>query len=143
MSKVLDIVVNGENFQVEVIYRSKEQVRFKIQEREYLVEFLSEVPHGGQVKSIKNQSSSKFKKIASIDGILQISTPIPGLVSKINITLGQKIAPGDLLVQIEAMKMQNNIFSEVAGEVSQIHIEKGDEVSVGQILVGIKQKWKS
>ena len=66
-----------------------------------------------------------------------IAAPLAGNVWKIEVTAGQKVQEGDLLLILEAMKMENEIFADKDGTVSQILIKEGDAVDIGQILVTI------
>ena len=66
-----------------------------------------------------------------------IAAPLAGNVWKIEVSIGQKVQEGDLLLILEAMKMENEIFADKDGTVSQILIKEGDAVEIGQILVVI------
>jgi methylmalonyl-CoA carboxyltransferase small subunit len=48
---------------------------------------------------------------------------------------GQTIQSGDLLLVLEAMKMETNITSPIAGKVSKVNVQPGDAVQVGQVVV--------
>ncbi|TWJ18352.1 sodium-extruding oxaloacetate decarboxylase subunit alpha [Geobacter argillaceus] len=64
-----------------------------------------------------------------------VAAPLAGNVWKIEVTQGQKVQEGDLLLILEAMKMENEIFADKDGIVSQIHIQEGNAVDIGQILL--------
>jgi oxaloacetate decarboxylase alpha subunit len=66
-----------------------------------------------------------------------VAAPLAGNVWKIEVSAGQKVQEGDLLLILEAMKMENEIFADTDGTVSQILIKEGDAVDIGQILVVI------
>ena len=66
-----------------------------------------------------------------------VSAPMPGTILKVNVTAGQAVKEGDLLVVLEAMKMENEIFAPKAGTVAQVLVNKGSSVDTGAALVVI------
>lgn len=62
-------------------------------------------------------------------------SPISGVVFKINVAVGQKIAVDELVVVLEAMKMETNITAHVAGTVKKIYRSPGEAVQNGQVLI--------
>ena len=66
-----------------------------------------------------------------------IKSPMPGNVLKINVTQGQQVKEGDVLIILEAMKMENEVVSTKAGTVAQILVTKGAVVETDSPLVVI------
>jgi len=66
-----------------------------------------------------------------------VDSPMPGTILKVNVTAGQTVKEGDLLVILEAMKMENEIFVPKGGTVTQVLVEKGASVNTGDVLVVI------
>ena len=66
-----------------------------------------------------------------------LKAPLPGTVSEIKVSLGQQVNVGDVLLVLEAMKMQNNIESEFSGKVTSIVVKQGDTVMEGAVLLTI------
>ena len=66
-----------------------------------------------------------------------VKSPMPGNVLKINVTAGQKVNEGDVLLILEAMKMENEVVSTKTGTVAQIVVEKGAVVETDSPLVVI------
>ncbi len=64
-----------------------------------------------------------------------VISPIPGKIKQIAVKPGQTVAPGDLLMVIEAMKMDNEILCDVNATVSELLVKEGDSVSIGQPIV--------
>ena len=67
-----------------------------------------------------------------------VTTPIPGRVVKILVNAGDKIAAGDIVLVVEAMKMENRVAAPVDGTVKAIHIKEGDYVSADETLIQIE-----
>ena len=66
-----------------------------------------------------------------------VKSPMPGNVLKINVTVGQKVNEGDVLLILEAMKMENEVVSTKTGTVAQIVVDKGAVVETDSPLVVI------
>ena len=66
-----------------------------------------------------------------------LKAPLPGTVIDVKVQVGQQVSVGDTLLVLEAMKMQNNIESEVSGQVTSIIVKPGDTVLEGSIMMTI------
>jgi biotin carboxyl carrier protein len=64
-----------------------------------------------------------------------ITTPLPGTILDVFVNVGDAVKTGQKLVNLEAMKMENNIESEVDGVVKSVNVRKGDSVLEGDTLV--------
>ena len=63
--------------------------------------------------------------------------PLPGTITSINVKVGDTVAVGDVVIVLEAMKMQNNIEAEYAGTVTSITVNPGDSVMEGAVMLTI------
>ena len=66
-----------------------------------------------------------------------VKAPLPGTINAINVKVGDKVNVGDVVVVLEAMKMQNNIEAENAGTVTAILVNPGDSVMEGAVMLTI------
>ncbi len=66
-----------------------------------------------------------------------VKSPMPGNILKINVAQGQRVEEGDVLLVLEAMKMENEIVATKSGTVAQIVAAKGAVVETGAPLVVI------
>ena len=66
-----------------------------------------------------------------------VKSPMPGNVLKINVQQGQKVNEGDVLIVLEAMKMENDIVAPKTGTIAQIVVSKGTVVETGAPLIVI------
>ena len=64
-----------------------------------------------------------------------VTAPMPGNILKVAVTAGQAVKEGDLLLVLEAMKMENEIFAPCNGTVAQILVSKGSTVDTGATMV--------
>jgi biotin carboxyl carrier protein len=63
---------------------------------------------------------------------------MPGKVLQVSARPGMEVKPGDPLIILEAMKMENVLCAEIAGAVKEVHAEPGDMVEPGKLLVLIE-----
>lgn len=66
-----------------------------------------------------------------------VKAPLPGVVTKVLVKEGQAVKKGDVVLVLEAMKMENNITAEADGTVSGICVSAGDSVMEGTTLITI------
>lgn len=67
----------------------------------------------------------------------QITSPLPGSVWEIRVEEGQKIKEDEVVMILEAMKMENEIPADFDGTVKKILVEKGQTVKAGDILIEV------
>ncbi len=68
-----------------------------------------------------------------------VVAPIPGLILEYRVAVGDQVAAGDVLLILEAMKMENEITATAAGSVASLNHGNGDEVERGEVLLVIGQ----
>ncbi|HAR07637.1 sodium-extruding oxaloacetate decarboxylase subunit alpha [Cobetia sp.] len=64
-----------------------------------------------------------------------VSAPLAGNIFKVNVSVGDSVAEGDVVIILEAMKMETEIRAHQAGTVSAVKVKEGDSVSVGDVLI--------
>lgn len=72
------------------------------------------------------------------DGRWVLQSPLTGSVVDIRVEAGSVVAAGDVLLVVEAMKMQNELRSRVAGRVAAVHVSQGQRVERGLRLIEIE-----
>jgi len=80
------------------------------------------------LKSLAQSSGTGKKK-------LEVRAPMPALVVKIEVEVGDDVAAGQGLIILEAMKMENELKSHQAGKVKEIMVAKGKPVEKGELLM--------
>jgi biotin carboxyl carrier protein len=67
-----------------------------------------------------------------------VRAPMPGLVVRVNVEIGQQVAAGESVVVLQAMKMENDLGSPRDGTVAAVAVEAGQAVEQGQTLVELE-----
>jgi glutaconyl-CoA decarboxylase len=70
-------------------------------------------------------------------GGVSITSPMPGKILKVAVSVGQSIKNGEVVIILEAMKMENEIFATADGKVTEVRVGNGDAVNAGDVLVVI------
>jgi methylmalonyl-CoA carboxyltransferase small subunit len=122
----LKITVDGKLYEVEVEASEPEQ------------------PHPGYVPAlgqtqIPSASSAlptpSAKNAPALDESKVCRSPIAGVVVRVSAQVGQAIQVNDVLLVLEAMKMETSITSSISGKIAKISVQPGDAVQPGQVLV--------
>ena len=145
----MKLLVNGRSYEVELESKSAQALTFKLDGRRYKVSFEKELPKierelvGKSSRTRKegqgssNKRSKGSKKPITQTSANSLTAPIPGVITEVLIAIGDQVVEGEVLMHLEAMKMQNHIKAMADGVVTELAVENGDEVSEGQLLVVI------
>lgn len=72
-----------------------------------------------------------------------LKSPLPGKIISVNVKVGDRVKRGDLLLVIESMKMENEIYSPTDGTIVDVKIFPGDPVNIDDILLVIDESSKA
>ena len=64
----------------------------------------------------------------------EVKSPMTGRVVEVLVSVGDHVVEADLLVVVESMKMENEVFSEVAGTLSEVRLEEDQNVSEEEVI---------
>ncbi|MFH5773866.1 pyruvate carboxylase [Paracoccus sp. NGMCC 1.201697] len=82
---------------------------------------------------VKSQASARPKADPANES--HVGAPMPGVVASVAVTAGQKVHPGDLLLTIEAMKMETAIHADREGTIRTLHATPGQQIDAKDLLV--------
>ena len=74
-------------------------------------------------------------KPESVVNASSIVAPLPGLILKVMVKVGDTVTPGQDVMIMEAMKMENEIQSHIKGTVRELKVKEGDSISEGDVLI--------
>ena len=81
---------------------------------------------------------TKARPKADLNDVSQVAAPIPGLIAQLQVSVGGKVAKGDKLLMMEAMKMQNTVYAPCDGVIAELHVALGDTVEAKDLLIKIR-----
>ncbi|MCK6603407.1 MAG: biotin/lipoyl-binding protein [Ignavibacteriaceae bacterium] len=122
---IAEIEVNGTKYEIEVDKKMSKPITPK------LVRTAS-VPSTDVHKSQTKTTSGNISK-----GPGSVKSPLPGTILSIAVREGDTVKSGDLLLVLEAMKMENKINSDKNGIVKSVKIRPGDTVAEGDVMIEI------
>ncbi|HBJ19109.1 MAG TPA: acetyl-CoA carboxylase biotin carboxyl carrier protein subunit [Clostridiales bacterium] len=70
-------------------------------------------------------------------GAVKVTSPMPGTILEVKVSVGQAVKKGDVVCVLEAMKMENEIPAPEDGTVASVNIQKGASVNAGDLLVSL------
>lgn len=144
--KRYQITVGGRTFDVEVLSDPRQpEVEIQI-DGQVMTVVIATPPAGGEavqgevspIKAVAPAEAADWSPAPSdivVTSNDQVAAPLPGVVKSIAVQPGQQVVPGDELVVIEAMKMDNIIRASRPGTVETIHIAEGHRIAYGQLML--------
>lgn len=124
------IKLNGKVYEVEIEEVSKE-TSATILEKQGAASATREAAATTAEKETPAQPS------APVAGAETVEAPMPGNIVNVAVKVGDQVKKGQLLVVLEAMKMENEIVATRDGQIVSVKVSKGDAVNPGDVLVQI------
>ncbi len=120
-----DITVNGKAYSVEIV-------------GEAIAEKPVSKPRPVKKENVANtQPKADIPKPKSGGNSKAVLSPLPGVILELKVKQGDTVKKGDIVLIMEAMKMENNISTEFEGVISTIKVSKGQSVMQNDVLVEI------
>lgn len=138
-----NITVHGETYRVKVSgaghkSQGKRPFFIKIEDRleEVLVESLTEIlpTTAGVIEAESITQSTRPRPRKQGD----VTTPVPGKVMSIKVSIGDTVSEGDTVLTVESMKMENEAHTPISGVVKKIHVKVGDSVNPDETLIEVE-----
>ena len=121
--------------EVELLEKRGSQITFRYGENTYTTELQGSTRGGALNGAAPVASNTASQPAATQSDPNKVSSPMPGLVTKVLVENGANVSQGDTVVIIEAMKMENNIAAQIDGTVKEIMVSSGQEVGQGDVLL--------
>lgn len=125
---IYKVTLNGKIYEVEV-----EKGEAVIQ-AEYDAALPQSAPAPVAQAPVQTAAPAQAAPVATA-GANAIVAPMPGTINAVKVTSGQQVKKGDVLVILEAMKMENEIYADKDGKIGQVFVQKGASVQTGAPLV--------
>lgn len=88
-------------------------------------------------KAAAPKAAPKAAAPAGAQGAVKVNAPMPGKILKVNVNAGAAVKKGNVLLVLEAMKMENEICAPQDGTVATVECAAGDSVESGKVLVSM------
>ncbi|WP_018693026.1 sodium-extruding oxaloacetate decarboxylase subunit alpha [Algicola sagamiensis] len=95
------------------------------------------VAPSGELKSVTPAREENIPQSASVSGGETLNAPLAGNIFKINVSPNQQVSEGDVVIIMEAMKMETEVRAAKSGTVTQVHVKEGDAVASGDPLLSL------
>ena len=82
-------------------------------------------------------SAPKAAAPAGGEGAVKVNAPMPGKILSVKVSAGQAVKKGDVLMILEAMKMENEVVAPQDGTVAGVNVAAGDSVEAGAVLASL------
>ena len=129
------IGIDGIEYSVEIIEDTGSEARVIVNDREITVSVTDEA---GAVSAPQHLWRAPIRPpVAPRAGSGEIRAPMPARVTEVLAKTGDTVKEGQLLLKIEAMKMENRVLAPIAGTVEKVCVADGQEVDGGELLVKI------
>ena len=79
----------------------------------------------------------KGKAVQSSAESMEVTAQLPGNVYRINVSAGDIVKADDVLLVLEAMKMETEVIAPASGKIAAVHVQQGNVVEAGQLLVTV------
>ena len=97
--------------------------------------YVVKVSSGGDVTDVASAGSTQQPAAQSSSGGFAVAAPLSGNIFKLNVAVGDQVAAGDVVVVLEAMKMETEIRAAQGGTVQSVATSVGDTVAAGATLL--------
>lgn len=136
--KKFEFTIRGNKYQVNLKDLEDNLATLEVNGTQYEVEIHQEVKKAKTPRLVRKEVERKpgegfiTKKSA---GAAKVLAPLPGNIFKVMVSPGDVIKKGDVLLIMEAMKMENNVLAEKEGTVATVKVSVGDAVLQNDVLI--------
>ena len=116
----------GKEYQIKIDDRGERGVRVAVNGKEFCF---------GADDAVETVSVAQAAMPKRLLGAKEVAAPLAGTISEIAIRAGDIVSVGQKLLTLSAMKMENEILSEIDGKIKEIKIAQGQKVAEGDILI--------
>lgn len=131
------VTVNGEKYEVEVERVGGGTSSLSRRPPERMSRPVQAAPVAQPVAAPKPAAPEPVAPVTA-GGAGTVVSPMPGTVLDVKVKEGDAVSVGQVVIILEAMKMETEIVSEVAGSVAAVRVKKGDAVDTDTVLVEVK-----
>jgi glutaconyl-CoA/methylmalonyl-CoA decarboxylase subunit gamma len=137
--KKFEFTINGNKYEVNLKDVEENIAHIEVNGTDYSVEIHREIKMNKTPRLVRSEVRTRpneghIVKKGSAGGY-QVMAPLPGSIFKMLVKEGDEVKKGDVLLIMEAMKMENNVMSEKEGVVKSVRVKVGDNVLQNDVLI--------
>jgi biotin carboxyl carrier protein len=138
--KTYNFTIQGNKYTVQIKSFEDNIAEIEVNGTPYSVELEKTIPTTKTPKLVRPEQVKKEppREIKAKTGLSKILAPLPGTILKTNVKEGDSVEKGDIVLIMEAMKMENNIQAEKGGVIKTVACKDGDSVLQGDLLIEIE-----
>lgn len=137
MKKDYKYTINGNKYEVAIGDIAENIATVTVNGEEYKVEMEPEPVEEKKVV-VRPVVAPVASKPADTNTSYAVKAPLPGVITAVNVNVGDEVKEGDAVLVLEAMKMANNIETEQDGKVTAVCVSPGQSVMAGDTLIVIE-----
>ncbi|WKK65542.1 biotin/lipoyl-containing protein [Lutimonas zeaxanthinifaciens] len=132
--------VHDNNYKVKLLSHEGNHIELEVNGTKYDVKLKEEVKKTKTPTLIRSASKRPVEplKVNPASKRTKIVAPIPGVIMAVDVKIGDTVKVGDRLIQLEAMKMENNITSEKSGKIIALHVSVGQKVLQNEVMIELE-----
>jgi len=137
------MTLGEQTYQIEDVRLTAGRVEFKFEGRRLQADWAAESPRKrwvsveGKTHIVSKAAAQRRRGEEGVAGENQVCAPMPGQVREVLVNAGDQVTQGQLLILLEAMKMEIRILSPRAGTIGQLPVSTGEQVDKDALLVEI------
>ncbi|MDI6602906.1 MAG: acetyl-CoA carboxylase biotin carboxyl carrier protein subunit [Patescibacteria group bacterium] len=128
-----EIQIGDKVYQIEILEPQENLLKVKVNDKEYFFT-KNELGELSFIEDFK-PSLKETEIISGASSEKEIKSPLPGVISAIMVKKGEEIKPGQKLVTLISMKMENEIISEGYGKIKEVKVKENQFVKSGDVLI--------
>ena len=138
--KTFKFRINETNYRVNIVSHEGNLIDLEVNGTKYSVKLKEEVKTTKTPTLVRSASKRPVEplKVNPTTKRTKIVAPIPGVIMEVDVKVGDQVKIGDRLVQLEAMKMENNITSEKNGTIRAVHVVKDQKVLQNELMIELE-----
>lgn len=142
---VFEATIAGTQYEVRDLNMQSNNLSFVLNEKLYTVYFAQDrgklyiAVDGDYYFFEREEGVTVREKESALQKGNSVSSPMPGLIVKIPVAIGDQVTEGSTLAIVEAMKMQNELRAPRDGVIKKINFREGDQVDALQVIVELEE----
>lgn len=129
-NSIAEVAVNGSNYEVELV-NNEEEVSLVSRP-------VAKTTSAPVAQKVTNTAAPVAIKPGNSNSAGAVKSPLPGVIVKLNVNVGDEVTKGQQVAVLEAMKMENTISAPIAGKIASISVNQGDSILEGVVILNIE-----